>query len=219
MARSLAVLAEDADDLHLVTNVGKGANLPRPANARGEPELIPLEGNDGKKLVSAIGRWRSSPHETLLVVLDADADAAATYARVVAAFKAADIVIPAELPEAGLVQDLADERRVAVWIFPDNRRPGVMEDFVREALIPEADGLLTHTDAWVGTLLTNAAATPQAEPFARFAPKHAAKARLRTWLAAQARPGLPPGRALAERALVLDARTTPFVRWLARAVT
>lgn len=218
MARSLAIIAEAEDDLHLCVRVAKRAGLPPPGNKHHQPQFLALDGNDADKLADRIRRWGKAELQTVLVLLDADNDASGTYARLIRAAKAEEIELPAVLPPEGLVHDLPDGRRVAVWVFPDNVHPGMMEDFFREVVVPAGDGLLSHTEAWVGNLLANAQAVPSVEPFARFSARHRSKATLRTWLAAQARPGLPPGRAVEELSLPLDERAAPFVGWLRRAL-
>jgi hypothetical protein len=76
-----------------------------------------------------------------------------------------------------------------------------------QTLIPTEDRLMQDAQAVVHTLQER-----------RFPSKYERKAEVRTWLAWQKRPGLPPGRAIAEKVLVPDeTRLAPFLAWLRQA--
>jgi hypothetical protein len=78
--------------------------------------------------------------------------------------------------------------------MPDNRVPGIIEDFLK-FLIPDGDDLLTHVERSVDSI---------APELRRFNELKYPKALIHTWLAWQEEPGHPYGQAIAAR--YLDAR-------------
>lgn len=97
--------------------------------------------------------------------------------------------------------------RVGVWVMPDNRLPGAIEEFLL-ALIDPADPLLNHAERAAVEALARGAAFPES---AR------KKAELRAWLAWQENPGFPYGRALGAGYFDSDRTVAdPFVNWFNR---
>jgi hypothetical protein len=96
----------------------------------------------------------------------------------------------------------------SVWLMPDNRRPGMLEDFLA-FLIPDGDDLLPQVDGFLDGL-------PRPR---RFQNVHLPKARLHCWLALQETPGRPFGTAITARYLRADRDVVqPFVQWLRKAL-
>ena len=94
--------------------------------------------------------------------------------------------------------------RIGIWIMPDNKIPGILEDFVKY-LIPEDDSLRDYSLQCVDNL-----------PEKRFKDSYRSKAEIHTWLAWQEEPGTPMGLAVTKKYLcnVDSART--FLDWLNR---
>ena len=96
--------------------------------------------------------------------------------------------------------------RVGVWIMPDNRRSGAIEDFLSLSdLIQQGDQLLTHSEE----------STEKAKSLgARFSDSNTKKAVLHAWLAWQETPGLPYGSAIRAHYLKDDSEAAEqFVAW------
>lgn len=205
-------LFEAADDQHLVMQLAGRLGIEGIPSSR-DPAVRTLGGNDGAKLAAAFKQeW-----DQLVLVLDADSPPAGgagqTYARVRHAGATAGAGLPEQLPPEGLVHRCGDGRRVAVWLFPDNVRDGAMEEFALAHLVAVDDPLRAHANDQVALLLLHR--EREQKPAARFEPSRSPKAVLRTWLAWQERPGLPPGRAVAEGAFCSDeARFAVFAAWL-----
>lgn len=125
-------------------------------------------------------------YRRLGLVLDADEDPRKQWQRVRRA--APEGVVLPDTPDArGVVVDgLRGGDRFGVWLMPDNQRPGALEHLLQTLVVP-GDRLWEHSVA-----ATDAATAHGAE----FPPKARDKATLRTWLAWQREPGVPPGRAL-----------------------
>lgn len=97
--------------------------------------------------------------------------------------------------------------RAGVWLMPDNRTNGILEDFL-SFLVPFPSPLFEHVTKSV-------AAIP--EPDRLFRPKAEPKAIIHTWLAWQKEPGMPLGKAISAK--FLDASVTQvdvLVEWLTR---
>ena len=206
---NIASLFEDEDDLHLFGQLARRLGLPE---LKDKPTS--LKGYDPPKLKKKLANVAKTDWERIVLVLDADrapeGGPERRWKEVLDALRAAAIDIPGNAStEDGLVHDLADGRRVAVWLFPDCRTEGAIEDFVLQRLVPDGDALLGHAETVVDAL-----------PDRRFPPKFVQKARMRSWLAWQRRPGLPPGRAVSENVLtVSEARLGTFASWLRRAIS
>ncbi len=205
----IIAMFEDEDDKHLVGQIGRALKLPEI-----QKEPISLNGYDAKKLLKKLDIVLREDHDRLILVLDADhapvGGPAKRWKEVLAALRSAGISIPDVVStENGLIHDLTDGRRISVWLFPDCHSEGALEDFLLQTLVPEGDALLLHAIRAVSTL-----------PEYRFLAKYAHKAEVRTWLAWQKRPGLPPGRAIVEKVLAVDeARLGTFASWLRNALT
>ena len=97
--------------------------------------------------------------------------------------------------------------RLGVWIMPDNRTNGTLEDFLR-FLVPQPTILFDH-------VRNSVAAIPEGER--RFKPLDEPKAIIHTWLAWQKEPGRPFGTAITARFLDPNVpEVDVLVAWLKR---
>ena len=95
--------------------------------------------------------------------------------------------------------------KAGIWIMPDNKTPGILEDFLH-FLVRQPDALLDHVTASVNSV-----------PKQRFSDQDKPKAVIHTWLAWQKEPGLPYGTAITARFLDPDvAQADILVCWLER---
>jgi len=118
------------------------------------------------------------------------------------------VVVSGHLDAEGVHLQIPDGPLFSVWLMPDNRLPGRLEDFLA-FLIPAGDELLPRVDDFLDGL-------PKPR---RFHDVHLSKARLHCWLALQREPGLPFGTAIKARYLEPDCQyAEPFVKWLRRAL-
>ena len=96
--------------------------------------------------------------------------------------------------------------RAGVWIMPDNRTPGILEDFLRFLVPDRQSALFAHAERSVATV-----------PERRFAENDTLKAVIHTWLAWQAEPGKPYGTAITAK--FMDSRlpqARPVADWIER---
>ena len=115
--------------------------------------------------------------------------------------------IPKVPDENGTVILDADLPKIGVWIMPNNRLEGMLEDFAA-LLVPPDDKLWKYALDCVDNI------APNDRPFI---PNHLPKARIHTWLAWQNPPGVPMGVAISEKYLDANApQSQEFVDWLRR---
>ena len=95
--------------------------------------------------------------------------------------------------------------RAGVWIMPDNRNSGILEDFLR-FLVPQSNELFDHVTKSVDSI-----------PVRLFKENDEPKAVIHTWLAWQKEPGTPYGTAITARFLRPDVpQVDDLVSWLRR---
>lgn len=155
-------------------------------------------------------------YEVIGVIVDADEDIDARWRSVKKILVNAGYGdVPAEPVKAGTVirDEDNDLPKIGVWLMPDNRERGAIEDFIR-LLIPNDDPLLPEAETMIHRLI--------AETLNRFKPIHRSKALIHTWLAWQRRPGLTLGAAVTSRVarhsahLLDDGKASDFIEWLKR---
>ncbi len=189
MTLKKVLLVEGKDDEHVLKHL---------SGNRGGPqfdEVRPLGGID--RLLEVIPVYWKSIADTAIVgiVVDADTDAASRWQalrdRLV---KIGYEDFPQQPHRDGTVIDPLREARlprVGIWMMPDNRNTGILEDFLR-FLVPVGSPLLHHVIASIANI-------PKAE--LRFSQLDEPKAVIHTWLAWQEEPGRPLGTAITARYL------------------
>ena len=202
------LLVEGGDDKHVFMHVSGNRAGPR------FDEIVEHGGIEGLLAASPVRLKALGDTAIVGIVLDADTDAAARWQSL------RDRVInigyqdfPREPNLEGTILDPPSEPllpRIGVWMMPDNRSTGILEDFLR-FLIPRESPLFEHVTASI-------AGIPEGE--VRFGELDKPKAIIHTWLAWQAQPGLRLGTAITARYLDPDASEVDrLVDWLSRLFT
>jgi len=141
-------------------------------------------------------RLKQENLDTLGIVVDADLDFTARWQSLVYQLKEFGYdEIPKVLPETGLIHIQEAKPKIGVWIMPNNKLPGMLEDFVRY-LIPADDKLQQKVIA-----LLDEIETEELNPYSL---THRPKALIHSWLALQSKPGIPMGQAITAKALSED---------------
>jgi hypothetical protein len=143
------------------------------------------------------------------VVVDADLDVTHRWIQLQGRLKACGYsTIPHEPASEGTIIEQSGRPTIGVWIMPDNRLPGSIEDFVR-MLVKDEDALLwQRAENTVHKL---------PKTLRRFRPTYLSKAQIHTFLAWQEEPGSPMGLAIKKRYLQPDApQANAFVAWVRR---
>ena len=168
--------------------------------------IEPHGGIDGLLTPGVIGaELRASELEALGVLVDANGDAQQRWHQIKNRIRDQFADLPDEIPENGLNIVHSDGARFGVWIMPDNRFSGMLENFLVQ-LIPE-----NSRDLFEVAENCVAEAKQHGAPFRDV---HRTKAAVHTWLAWQDEPGKQLHQAVDHR--VLDPEkpeSQPFVNW------
>jgi len=142
------------------------------------------------------------------VVLDADTDLAKQWARVTRVLDEHGCLQVLAAPNTdGTIVETTDGKKIGIWVMPDNKSAGALEDFVGK-LIAEGDTLWPKAQADVNGI-------PQADR--RFRETYLSKAHVHTWLAWQEEPGTRMGETFKKKYLDPNhPQATTFVNWIRR---
>ncbi|MEA3642854.1 MAG: DUF3226 domain-containing protein [Lamprobacter sp.] len=198
------LMVEGADDEHVVKHICGGRSL-------GNIEIIRQYGGKAPLLEGIGARLKESEIAALGILIDADTDLQSSWQAVTDRLRQAGYnQLPAlPVPEGTVIPAPGNLLlpRVGIWLMPDNRLPGILEDFVA-FLVPPADPLFAHVEASIDQI-------PPGQR--RFDELKRPKATIHTWLAWQQEPGKPLGQAISARYLDphLPGADT-FAQWLQR---
>ena len=156
-------------------------------------------------LLDSIGPEIKAPNRIAVGILpDANDDPGARWNAVKYQLAKQNLHLPPHREPNGTI--IGGSPRVGVWLWPDNQRPGELEDFV-EAMIPQDDGVWPRAQAYVSGI-------PEAER--RFPAGKTLKAQLHAWLATRRTPGRM-GSAIGTGDLDVDGPVAErFAHWLRR---
>ena len=146
--------------------------------------------------------------EALAIVVDADLDLKSRWAELSHKIQTAGYkTCPKEPDPQGTIIVESGKPLVGIWIMPDNKVTGMLEDFVA-ALIPDGDPLWPRAQQCVDQI------PREQRPF-----KEAIlpKAKIHTWLAWQEEPGVKMGGAIGKTYLNQHAQEAErFIAWIRR---
>ena len=198
------LLVEGKDDEHVLKHICGNRGVSH------LDEVKPL--GDARKLIQNIPvqiKASSEEGDVVGVVIDADTNLDARWQSIRERLIRIGYRNVPILPDPrGTVLDPPAESllpKAGIWIMPDNKTPGILEDFLR-FLVPGPHALFDHVTASVDSI-----------PDQRFTENDKPKAVIHTWLAWQEEPGLPYGTAITARFLDPNVRQADaLVSWLQR---
>jgi hypothetical protein len=193
------LLVEGKNDQHIVWSL---------CEKYGINENFDTINHDGKdRLIEQLPlRIKEPDIQTLGIIIDADTNIKTRIAQLKGVLLNSGIEINDEIPESGLIKDA--KPRIAIWIMPDNKNEGAIEDFVK-LLIPENDSLLEYAE--------NAINEIENKGIQKYKPQHKSKALVHTWLAWQDEPGNPMGTSITIGTLDSEVQSCrKLVDWLKR---
>ena len=202
MMGRMIILVEGADDSAVVFHLLTRHGLPLADRGRLSPGQIVIEDGRGVDHIleslptrlKALSNEQPSPRIGL--VLDADRDLPRRWDAIRNRLVDFGYGAVPNLPEAqGTVLQQDDLPILGIWLMPDNRLSGELEDFV-QLLVPATDTLWPRAEQVVQDI-------PLAEQL--FPAHDRMKAMMHTWLAWQHEPGRPMGQAITKRFLDPDA--------------
>lgn len=197
-----ALHVEGADDRHVIEHLLGRHGI--------DCSDIDVKKSDGKDalLKSVNTAVRAGTDRSVGFVLDADEFSKNRWEAVRDRLDGVGLILPENIPEQGFVGDATQyQTRVGVWLMPDNRRAGALEEFLRD-LVESEGPLFLHAQTSTGAALGKGA---------RFPEVRRGKAVMHTWLAWQEKPGLPYGSAISAHYFRHDSDAAlAFVRWFRR---
>jgi hypothetical protein len=150
-------------------------------------------------------RFKESGVTTIGIIIDADVDITIRWNTLKTVLSKTGFTVPNVFPKTGLILQNNDQK-VGVWIMPDNKTNGILEDFI-SFLVPEDDRLLPVVDATLYEI--------EEKQLNKYSAIHKSKARIHTWLAWQEEPGTPLGLSITKRYLTTDKTTCKnLINWL-----
>ncbi len=207
MAGRKILLVEGPDDAHVIKHL---------CGKRGGPVVeVQQHGGIVRLLENLHLRLReaSGDGDAVGIVVDADTDLSARWQSLRGRLIHAGYQDVPQAPGASgtILEPPTDPQsllpRVGIWVMPDNRTTGILEDFLR-LLIPQNSRLFAHVEASVRSI-------PAGER--RFSAVAEPKALVHTWLAWQQEPGKPLGTAITAGFLGADTpEVTQLLAWLNR---
>ncbi len=194
---SKLLLVEGSDDMHVVINL------------LGSHGFQPRFGNRPKEVFqqlrkSIYNEVNVSGRDALGILADANDDFVGRWLSLSEGLKRAGCNVPKSLSRAGSVFSGPLGIRVGVWLMPDNRRAGELEDFVHD-MISVTDPILPRAKCYIDGI-------PEGDR--RFANAKLTRAYVHAWLATREKPR-PMGTAIAAGDLLHDVPVAKnFIDWL-----
>ena len=158
-------------------------------------------------LVGIPGRLKQPDFEVLGIVVDADENIQGRWESVMNRLDESGYQNLPDIPASGgFISSPSDMPKVGVWLMPNNRLTGILEDFVAY-LIPNDDQLKPITQKYVESV--------EEKGLNNYPAQQSSKAFIHSWLACQETPGMPMGQAITAHALNYNADlANNFVDWL-----
>ena len=195
------LLVEGSDDLHVVLQLY--------LRSHGKTDFyISDKGGVHRLLDSIRGEANVPAREVLGVVLDADDEISARWDDVVSRLEEAGVtgVPAAPVPGGVCVEGSARSPRVGIWVMPDNKSPGELEDFVSR-MVPDGDPVWCRAESYINGIPAENR---------KFSDNKVQRATVYAWTATREQPGRM-GAAIKEGDLEVDGElASEFMEWLRR---
>ncbi len=206
MNKPFRLLVEGKNDQHVIWNLAERLKL---------KETFDVDAKDSyKQLIEALPTLLKSTNtlKRIGIIVDADENGGSHWNAIRTVLEKSGYYssLPGTLPKEGFICHPDDEEQliVGVWIMPDNRMNGMLEDFVAFMIPDYVDNpLLKKADEVLLELERNS--------MNAYKQAHHAKARIHTWLAWQDEPGTPMGTAITKQILSTESELCRvFIHWL-----
>lgn len=202
MVGKTVLMVEGNDDVHVVKNICGARDL-------GKIDEIRPYGGKATLIEGISVAVKESDVVALGIVLDADTDIEASWRSVAHKLTISGYQnVPQIMPAEGLILPSPAESllpKVGVWLMPDNKTPGILEDFLA-FLVPPGDLLFAYVRDGIDALPHN---------LVRFSHEKKPKTLIHAWLSVQEEPGRPMGQAISAKYLDPNLEhANPFVDWL-----
>ena len=194
-----SLLVEGDDDYHLCYHLLKHYQL---------EALIPIEDKKGVNNLLKSLKVELKLKNRLGIIVDADIDPMIRWRAIQDRLRESGYrSVPGTPDGIGTILREGDLPVVGIWLMPDNKISGMLEDFAsllrppEDVLWPVAAGVVQQVKSIETSL--------------RFQDVYDSKARIHTWLAWQKEPGKPVGQAITKGYLKADAvLAQQFIDWI-----
>ena len=189
------LLVEGADDEHVVWHLRN--------RHQAMPEFCIQDKGGIEGLLEDIGLEILDPRRKAVgILVDANDDLNARWSAVANRLREENIEVPSNPELTGTIID--SNPRVGIWLMPNNKKPGELENFVSE-MIPNDDPVWRLSKNYIDGI-------PEADR--KFTEKKILRAKLYAWLATREDPR-QMGAAIGARDLRVDGTlSTAFANWL-----
>ena len=206
MANRKILMVEGSDDAHVLKHICGAHDIPL-------LDEVKSHGGASELLESIPVRLKASSEEgdVVGVIMDADTSLDARWQSIRSIFVQLGYqnVPPQPNPDGTILEAPnggALLPRAGVWIMPDNKTPGILEDFLRFLVPDQPNDLFDHVERSVDSI-----------PDQRFIDNDRPKVIIHTWLAWQKEPGRPYGTAITARFLDSNLpQARVLASWIAR---
>lgn len=148
---------------------------------------------------------KESGREIIGIIVDANSDAEKRFTRIRNGCREQFPELAEELPEDGLIQTNGD-KKLGIWLMPDNKSHGMLETFLTFLAPDEQDQLVQYAE--------KTCSRAKDDLGAEYREAHFDKAKIYTWLAWQDEPGRQLHQAVKESVLSPSSEcASPFVDW------
>jgi uncharacterized protein DUF3226 len=198
---------EGKNDLHAIANLLVRHGIDYDTKRSLLPQFNEI-GSCEKILAGMELAVKTSTGRAIGFVLDADSPIESRWDAVRGRLQQVEVVAPASPPPEGFIAESAKYKAaVGVWLMPDNRQEGTLEEFLK-TLVDSDDAVFQHA------IESTREATKIGAGFREISRP---KAEVHTWLAWQEEPGLPYGSAIRAQYFSHDSpAATAFVQWFRR---
>ena len=199
-----AMLVEGDDDFNVVYRIAAMSEIP-------QFHIYQAEGIDN--LLARIYNQVNVPgRQALGILVDANDNLAARWQAVSDRLAPLGIALPPNPDPAGAIIPAQGRiPRIGVWLWPNNRNPGELEDFII-SLIPQNDPVWPLSEEYIDNIL--------AQRLNKFTPGKKSRAQVHAWLATREDPRRRMGQAITAGDLNATAPTlAAFAAWLTRLFT
>ncbi len=193
------LLVEGKNDLHVISALCNKISVEKNFT------IIDCEGVD--KLFESIPVWfKKSGLKTIGIIIDADTNISSRWILLKEIIKNLDFIVNDSIPEGGLLLTNNKGIKLGIWIMPNNKTTGMLEDFI-SFLVPEGDRLKSIVYETLDKV--------EKQGLNKYKPIHRSKAFIHNWLSYQETPGTPLGLAITKEYLTTNSETcTKLGEWL-----
>lgn len=194
------LMVEGPDDCHVVKYLRSETSL--------DFSIVPMGGVEkALKFHEIETRFKATECRALGIMVDADDNLDARWNKVSSRLVRLGISVPdAPEPNGTIIPARNDdEPRVGIWLMPDNRSNGELEDFIK-SMIPENDPVWPLSEEYINGIPPEHRKFPSGKIL---------RAQVHAWLAARKRPRPGMGSAIAAKDLDIKALSSrTFLAWL-----